>query len=608
MTELLVAVPPEVSMLDPFVRAGVFGPSEVQLAATIVRLSPSVSDEVILAIALAARGPRLGHECIELADAADVVVGAGEESPGDLPWPRFEDWSDALATSAVVARPETSDHDPFRPLVWDGRRLYLQRYWEYEIAVADDLCRRGVATSALINDGPELEAVLTSVFGPEDDATDLQRVAVRRALTHRISVIAGGPGTGKTWTIAAVVAAARQLDPRERPLQIALAAPTGKAATRMTEAVENEIATMTARGDRSPPGEIPVATTLHRLLGSTSGTAFRHDRLNPLPHDMVIVDETSMVSLPLMARLLDALRPTAQLVLVGDPFQLASIEAGSVLSDLVGPEAASIPDGAKSPLAGRVTSLLRKRRFAEESAIAALADAIRQGNVARALEILESNVPSVTWIQPDQAEELAELRSALSVLGAEVVGAADAGDAERAMSAASSVKVLCATRYGPFGMYAWSDQIEADVAELAPELNRYAKWYVGRPIMITANDPINKVMNGDVGLVVRDGESIAVAIPTGAEFRRLPPSRLDRVESWWAMTIHKSQGSEYPHAVLSLPMAPSPVLTRELLYTGVTRAKDQVTIVANELAVRSAISRPIARASGLRDRLWPAHS
>jgi exodeoxyribonuclease V alpha subunit len=212
----------------------------------------------------------------------------------------------------------------------------------------------------------------------------------------------------------------------------------------------------------------------------------------------------------------------------------------------------------------------------------------------------------VRWIRPHDEAALAEVRQTVAQAGVEVVDAAAAGDAERGLAAASRIKVLCATRHGASGLYRWSADIEADVAALLPEFNRYAAWYVGRPVMVTANDHVTKVNNGDVGLVIRRAGAVEVALPDGSGFRYLSPSRLDRVESWWAMTIHKSQGSEYPHAVLSLPDAGSAILTRELLYTGVTRAREQLTVVASEEALRSAIDRPITRASGLRDRLWPS--
>ncbi|HWE65592.1 MAG TPA: exodeoxyribonuclease V subunit alpha [Acidimicrobiales bacterium] len=603
MTGRTVVVPPEVAVLAPFVEAGVFDSSEVQLAAALVRLAPDLTDPVVLAAALAARGPRLGHVCVRLDDTASVV-GQNDTDVVELPWPERATWAAALSASAAVAGPSTYSDEPFRPLVWDGTRLYLQRFWDYEVAVADALTRRARQSSAEAGPGrDDLDETLEEVFGPAGPGEpDRQRSAVRVALSSQVSVIAGGPGTGKTRTIARLLTVAQQVAGRQqRALEIALAAPTGKAATRMTEAVQREA--VSGSEPAAPP--LLEATTLHRLLGSSGNGRFRHDESNPLPHDLVIVDEASMVPLQLMARLLRALRPAARLVLVGDPDQLASVEAGSVLDDVVGPvgrdSAASAPDG---PLNGRVTALHRIHRFAAGSPIAALANAVRMGDAAGAIGLLSAGQPGLDWVRPDDQGALSALRELVAATGVEVVEAARAGEPARAIDALNRIKVLCATRYGSFGLFDWSDRIEADVAAQIPLLGPLTRWYVGRPVIVTANDYVNKVANGDVGVVVQHGGGPVVAIQAGADLRLLPPSRLDRVDSWWAMTIHKSQGSEFPHAVVSLPVTSSRHLSRQLLYTAVTRAQVQVTVVATESALRAAVDQPVARASGLRERLW----
>jgi exodeoxyribonuclease V alpha subunit len=538
-----------------------------------------------------------------------------------------------------VAAPSAGEDGPVRPLVWDGGRLYLQRYWHYEVAIAEDLARR----SAPVPVGPETEPwadgvdrVLDSLFGPVGPGpSGLQRLAVRRALAPGVSIIAGGPGTGKTYTVARLLAAAHLVaGGRGRTLSVALAAPTGKAAARMGEAVQAAVAEVDLT--ESPAVSAAVAatapTTIHSLLGWQDRTHFRHDRDHPLPEDMVIIDETSMVSLPLMAKLLDAVRPEASVVLVGDPFQLASIEAGTVMSDVVGPagrpEESDGGDAAPAPgivvatptlwdsvaeseptaagiLADRVTVLLTVRRFEADSTIAVLADAVRTGDRDRALAILGSGADDLRWVRPDDQEEVASVTAELVVAGEELVVAASAGAGPEALAAAGRVKVLAATRRGPNGMADWTERIERGVAGLVPGFRPDRRWHVGRPVLVTANDPANRVFNGDTGVVVEGDDGIEVVLASGEGFRRLAPSRLDRVETWWAMTIHKSQGSEFPHAVVSLPDHRSPILTRELLYTGVTRARDRLTIVATAEAVERAIATPLARASGLRGRLWP---
>jgi len=641
-----VVVPPGVEVLTPFIEAGVFGAYEVQFAATVLRLRPGLGAEELLALAVAARAPRFGHVCTPL-DAMAVRLAEldGEEVEG-LPWPPADAWAAALGRSGIVSTPPQTDDGPTRPLVWDGGRLYLHRYWHYELAIAGDLARRcGQAPAVTGPTGDGVDRVLDALFGPAGPGpADLQRLAVRRALAPGVSIIAGGPGTGKTYTVARLLVAAHLVASEQgRPLSVALAAPTGKAAARMGEAVQSAVAEIhradgAGDGDGDGAGDVAATapTTIHSLLGWEDRTRFRHDHDNPLPEDMVIIDETSMVSLPLMAKLLDAVRPEASVVLVGDPFQLASIEAGTVMSDVVGPagrpeEAGSsadpptvtppsgvvvptlwdsvadpVPDpGPVGMLAERVTVLQTLRRFGGDSTIAALADAVRRGDGARALALLEKGAADLRWIRPDDAVALTEVTAELVTAGVALVAAASDGDGPGALDASGRVKVLAATRRGPNGMAEWTDRIERGVADRVRGFHPERPWYVGRPVLVTANDRVNRVFNGDNGVTVDGDEGMEVILASGDALRRLVPSRLDRVETWWAMTIHKSQGSEFPHAVVALPDHPSPILTRELLYTGVTRARQQLTIVAGAEALEGAIARPLARASGLRARLWP---
>ncbi len=613
-----VAVPPEVTVLEPFVGSGVFGPFEVHLAATMARLVPGTSDDGILALALAARAPRHGHVYAELHHAADHIAGSDDRVEGvrGLPWPEADEWVRALTDSPLVSVPGGRPADRVRPLVLEGGRVYLQRFWHYELAVADELRRRaGRDPAAPDGAGSDpvalrLDAVLDLLFGPDDGPEpDLQRGAARKALTSGISVIAGGPGTGKTHTVARILAGAHLVAAADGlRLDVALAAPTGKAGIRIGDAVRGEVPALEGSGAVSPELAAQLMATepitVDRLLGWLPGARFRHDARNPLPHHLVIIDETSMVSLPMMAKLLDAMRPDARLVLVGDPHQLASIEAGTVMDDVVGP-AEDPGRAAGGPLAGRVTVLRRMRRFAEDSAIAALAAAVRAGEANTALELLGGGHSDLRWVRDDDGDGLDRVLDRLVTAGIEVGTAAMEGDARGALGAATRIKVLAATRGGPLGLYDWSDRIEAAVAEALPALNRSLRWYVGRPVIVTGNDAVNGVFNGDVGVVVAHDGEVRVDIVAGDGVRALAPSRLDRVDTWWAMTIHKSQGSEFSHAVVSLPRAASPILTRELLYTAVTRAKDRVTVVGSEASLRAAIDRPIARASGLRHRLWP---
>jgi exodeoxyribonuclease V alpha subunit len=612
-------VPTEVAFLAPFVSAGVFGELEVHLAHAIGRRAAGTAPGVLLAVAVAARGLRFGHVCVELGGIAESV--GVDDLPADalkLPWPDPELWRSELeGAPSVVGSPGDAGGTFRPPLVWDGERLYLHRYWSYEVAVASSLRRRArlygeQASPPTTRSTPFCPSSATEGVAEEGQkGSDAQGRAVEVALRSHLSVIAGGPGTGKTTTIASLLSAL-SLGAEGRsgePLRIALAAPTGKAAARMTEALGPTIEAL--------PDSIRVepATTVHRLLGWAPGTEFVHHAGSPLDADVVIVDETSMVDLSLMAHLLDAVPHDARLVLVGDPHQLASVEAGTVLGDIVA--AASDPG---SPLAPCLSVLTRQHRFGGDSPIAELAGAIREGDADLAMGVLSNGSDgvghsegdgslrqSVGWVRPADVGGVELVREHLARHGARVVEAARAGEAELALEAASRVKLLAAVRQGAAGLYAWSDHIEASVAELvgaeAATLHRAERWYVGKPVLVTANDPVLGVANGDVGVVVSGPDGRVVAMHLGGEQRRVPPGRLDDVEPWWAMTIHKSQGSEFPEVVVSLPPAGSPVLTRELLYTAVTRARSSVTLVAEESAIRAAIESPVQRSSGLVGRL-----
>jgi exodeoxyribonuclease V alpha subunit len=603
MTLQLPRLDDTTAVLEPFVASGVLDAAAVHVAATIARTTGESDPAVVLGAALAARAPTQGHVCIIPAlVAGSIVVDAADDAPvSALPWPAPEAWAARLAASTAVQPASERVGGALRPLVWDGTRLYLERYWRFESTVAAELVRRAAGEGAIHPPPDALAVALDRWFGAATSEPDLQRAAATMALTHGLAVIAGGPGTGKTRTIARLLGAAHELTAaRHRPLDVALAAPTGKAAARMTEAVRLEIAAAGATGEAAARLDASEAVTLHRLLGWTGGTDYRHDARNPLPHDVVVVDETSMASLPLMGRMLAAVRPDASLVLVGDPHQLASVEAGAVLGEIVGPVS---PAAAGTPVRERIVVLERAHRFAPDSAIAALADAVRVGDADRALALLRAGGSELAWVADDDASGIAALERVACAHATGVVADALAGRAHEALSGAAASKILCATRHGPLGSHRWNERIEALLAHAVPEAALYRRFYVGRPLILTRNDYQHRLVNGDVGVVVAHDERPVAVLRDGGSVRELSTSQLDAVETWWAMTIHKSQGSEFPRVVVTLPPEPSPVLTRELLYTAVTRAREHVTVVASEAALRAAIGRPVARASGLAARL-----
>ncbi|WP_280433846.1 exodeoxyribonuclease V subunit alpha, partial [Nocardia carnea] len=465
---------------------------------------------------------------------------------------------------------------------------------------------------------------LDRLFGPSGDTPDRQRLAAALAATQWTTVVAGGPGTGKTHTIARILAllvAHRAAESDGTPLRIALAAPTGKAAARLQEAVR----------DQAGPLGLPElsAATLHRLLGWQRGrtTRFRYHEHNGLPYDVVVVDETSMVSLTMMSRLLAALRPDTRLVLAGDPDQLASVDAGAVLADLVaapfpgeadpafetilaadhGFSGASTPAGAsegvealteseRERLRGGIVRLTRGRRFGGR--IADLAVAVRAGDTEAALELLRSGGDTLELLDPD---DIAAVQADIGTTAHRVTAAAEAGDAAAALAAFESHRLLCAHRRGPYGVEHW-DRTAAEWAAAAgagPE-HRNGTWYPGQPLLVTANDHEARIYNGDTGVVVRrpDG-SLRVALQRGEEPLLIHPTRFPAVVTVFAMTIHRSQGSQYDAVTIVLPEPGSSLLTRELLYTAITRARRHVRILGTEEAIRAAIDRHVLRASGL---------
>jgi exodeoxyribonuclease V alpha subunit len=622
--------------LRAFNDAGVLSAADVQVARRLARLGDVEDPAVLLALALAVRAPRLGHVLVDLATVRATVAVDTEEPVdlGALPWPQPAAWTAGVAACALVATGEQDAGGGVHPLRLVGSALYLDRYWREEREVAAELRARAAAAPA----GVRADVLAEGLRRLYPDASDgAGRRAAATAVLRRLAVIAGGPGTGKTSTVGRVVAllAEQAAATGGRPPLIALAAPTGKAAARLAEAVHEQAGALDVDDAVRDRLLATSASTLHRLLGARPGSRsrFRHDRTSRLPHDVVIVDETSMVSLTLMARLLEAVRPDARLILVGDPDQLSSIEAGAVLGDVVGPAAAAralpaaagaelaqvtgdapdAPDapsplGAAQPLAAGIVVLDRLYRY--RGGIAQVADAVRRGDADAVLAALERGGDDVTWIAGDAAQlrttaAIAPVREAAVAAGRAVIAAARRGEAAEALAALGAFRLLCAHRRGPYGVSTWMPAVEG---WLAPEIDAAGgrmRDYAGRPLLITANDYDLNLFNGDTGVVVAAGEGrMLAAFERRGGVATVRPNQLGAVDTVYAMTVHKSQGSQFGTAAVILPPAGSRILTRELLYTGVTRARERLVVVGGEDAIRAAVARPAARASGLRARLW----
>lgn len=568
-------------LLRDFNRAGVLTAADVHVAGRVGELTGATDDDVRLAVALAVRAARQGSVCVDLAALA------GDDAGLDLPWPAAEGWLERVATSPVAASSVVQV---------EGSLLYLDRYWREEGQVRDDLLARAAAAPP-VTDEERLEARAATVFPGAGYAE--QRDAALAAVRQWTTVLTGGPGTGKTTTVAGLLALLTdQAEAAGRRPRIALTAPTGKAAARLQQAVEDA-----QRGDRFTDDDRNrladlTASTLHRLLGwvPTSSTRFRHHRGNKLPHDVVVVDETSMVSLTMMARLLEAVRPDARLVLVGDPDQLASVEAGAVLSDLVQGLAVRAP--------ASVASLRTTHRFGRS--IGALAEALRAGDADGVLALLTGGDPALKLVDPDDARAMEGVRGLLLEHALAVRSAALDGDADAAVAALDAHRLLCAHREGPWGVQHWNRQVERWLGDTTGQPVGSAwgqEWYAGRPLLVTANDYGLGLFNGDTGVVVREGDELRAVVAGVGEHAWFAPSRLGDIETLHAMTVHKSQGSQAREVTVLLPPDDSPLLTRELFYTAVTRAEGRVRVVGSEAAVRAAVGTRALRATGLRQRL-----
>lgn len=599
-------------------KAGVLSELDYQFSTGVARLAGETDVEVLLGLALASRQTSAGHVCVDLAAfaGAPATTEAGEPVALDFSWPELERWAESLKHSQLV-----TGGDVRAPLVLDQHhRLYLYRYWEHEQRIAELLRERLGLVSEPLSRGL-LEEGLARLFGPMDE-TDAQRDAALLALAERTCTIVGGPGTGKTSTVARILAllTEQSLAGRGTGLACLLLAPTGKAAARLSDSIKSAKNRLTCTPEvlQAIPEE---ASTIHRALGSRRGsvTRFYHDQETPLIADLVLVDEASMVDVALMRRLLEAVPPAARLILLGDRHQLASVEAGSVLADICGN--AQHP-GYSVPLAARVAELsgvrLRSRdsgafrmidsvveltksyRFSSESPIARFASAVNQGDAALAVSVLDASAGGSSL----RLESAIDTEDLLRRLDRHVVSRFRARvepcDPAEALRRFDEFRVLCAHRKGLLGVENLNQRLEASL-ERAGLVQGGARWYPGRPVLVTVNDHQLKLYNGDVGLVLKTREgSLRVFFPAGGSgVRSLSPSQLPPHETVHAMSIHKSQGSEFTEVAIVLPRPESPLLTRELLYTAVTRARERAILYGDLATVRAGAERPVARASGL---------
>jgi exodeoxyribonuclease V alpha subunit len=603
---------------------GIISDIDLHFARLMTRLAPAADTAVGVAAALVSRATGEGAVCLDLQalGGRSLPMGDAGERPVVCPAPAV--WRRMLMSSGVVGGP-----GEFRPLVLDAdNRLYLYRYWEYEQTLAAALAAKASAVIADI-DPVRMQASLQRLFpNPLETPVDWQRVAAAVAALKTLCIISGGPGSGKTTTVARLLALLLEQGPTPS-LRIQLAAPTGKAAARISasiRAARRELDCEAIVKDAIPA----QATTLHRLLGAIPGSPyFRHNAQNPLAVDVVVVDEASMVDLALMAKLVQAMPPAARLVLVGDKDQLASVEAGAVLGDICGGETRHRfsrefcpilsaatgenlhrwcdPAQQRSGLSDCIVALRHNYRFSASSGIGRLSRAVNAGDPASVAAILRGPPDASVFWQPMPAPGEFEKRLAdLFLQGYREYLTAE--DPPKALQALGRFTVLTPFNRGPHGVAALNRLAESSLARCGL-IDPSTRWYARRPLLITRNDHEMGLFNGDLGVVLPAGghtgrQEAWFSGPDGA-VRRLPPQRLPPHETVFAMTVHKSQGSEFGSILVILPENDSPLLTRELLYTAVTRAREKVLIWGSEGGLTAAVSKKIERASGLQAALWP---
>jgi exodeoxyribonuclease V alpha subunit len=637
---------------------------DLALGRFLHELAPEASPLVQLAAVLTSHQLGRGHICVDLdnlllaPDSALSLPPDGEfgEALPDRPEELLQGlgrnhWLQALTRSALV-----SDGDPPAPLVLeaDTTRLYLYRQWRYELDVAQRISTRLQPVDV---NAARLQQYLTQLFDPVTEGLDWQQLACALMAGNRFGIITGGPGTGKTTTVVRLLALLQSLARAEgRLLRIRLAAPTGKAAARLTESISGAIGRLPPALQQDIPQEV---TTLHRLLGARPNTRrFVHTEDNLLHADLVVVDEASMIDLEMMHHLLAALPTRARLILLGDKDQLASVEAGSVLGDLCegadqgGYSAATLQclqqrtgldladwqarygSASQQPLAQSIAMLRHSHRFGADSGIGALARAVNSGSVQAVQQALTAGFADLALVrlghdrdqalerlvleggpQPKAADGASPLgyRHYLEQLRALRPQSADerAQDewADAVLNGFGCFQLLCALRRGAWGVEGLNRRI-AGALQRAGLIEQSEGWYEGRPVLVTRNDYSLGLMNGDIGITLRrrnaDGSSaLRVVFPLAdGRLKWVLPSRLQAVETVYAMTVHKSQGSEFAHTALLLPPTANPVLTRELVYTGITRASRWFSLLLSRSErLDEAVRTRVRRASGLRERL-----
>lgn len=600
---------------------------DIYFARFITGLEKSDDPDIFLAAALVSRAVGNQDGYLDLGSVAGRPIPGTIDTEKGVKAPELSMWLTKIRQTRAVGNP-----GDFCPLILDAKnRLYLYRYWDYEKKLSDAISQRIKGDIAEI-DTLILKDSLNRLFPKNsNDHFNWQKVAAMIAAFKRLCVITGGPGTGKTFTMARILALLLEQSTNDK-LKILLAAPTGKAAARIGESIK--IVKKTLPSHKDIIDAIPSdAYTIHRMLGTIQGAPyFRHNAENPLNADVVVVDEASMVDLALMSKLVAAVPDDARFILIGDRDQLASVETGFVMADICDPnhihlfskyfcrqfegltrETINIPDSHQKDHPGLydcMVVLKKSYRFSGSSGIGKVSHTVNHGKIDETLLNLRNHPDQIVWKKISNSDGFSTALSERVIKGyAEYL---NTDDPNKALHLFNRFKILCAVKVGPFGVNSVNRLTEQILTrEGLIKLDNFSAhpWYKGRPVLITRNDYRLELFNGDIGITLPAPDSkrkdLFVYFQGAAgEYRRFLPNRLPEHETAYALTVHKSQGSEFESILLILPDRVYPVLTRELLYTGITRAKKKIWLWGSEDIIKTIISHKIARTSGLKDALW----
>jgi len=562
---------------------GILSVLDLHLAKFLHRLAQPTHDYILLSVAMTSHAVAQGHICLDLTIYDNQSFPQfPQDSITPIACPDLSMWINALRATSIVGYP-----GEFKPLILHDNYLYFYRYWQYEQQLAHYI-RQHLPNATV--DFVRLQAGLQRLFATSDE---LQQLAARRAVEQNFCIISGGPGTGKTSTVVKILALLLEQNPK---LRIAVAAPTGKAAARLQEVITQYKQSLDC--DPAIKQAIPQQSyTIHRLLGAYDNVHFKFNQNNLLPYDVIVVDEASMIDLALMTKLAAAIPETARWILLGDKDQLASVEAGTVLGDICAPA------DEDSTLQQHIVLLKKSYRFQKESGIGQLAFAVKEGDSQQAIQIIHrKHYADIVWHELDAVE--IQQKKLLNQILQQLEPYFSSKEPEQILEIFGQFRVLCAMRQGFYGVERVNRLIEQELS-INKKITLGYRWYHRCPVMITRNDYSLKLFNGDIGIILwnKNKELMTYFSDGQGGVRAFAPQRLPEHETVYAMTIHKSQGSEFDNVLMLLPNQLSALLTRELIYTGLTRAKRKIDIWANTEVFEQAIRRKIYRHSGLRKNL-----